>query len=109
MLSGMESIMVHSTEHLEDDLGIAAFLVVKGFKLLGLASGERGHYSFRFDDSAGDAKETAMSYLRGDLVAARDLISAEKNLKTFLYSAKSTRNGNRNEDAPKDSSRQRTA
>jgi hypothetical protein len=85
-------------EHFEDDLGIAAFLVVRGFKLLGLKPGNRGHYSFRFDDSAGTAKETAMSYLQGESVPARDLISAEKNLKAFLYSAKGTRNGNRNEN-----------
>ena len=96
--------MLHSIEHLEDDLGIAAFLVVKGFKLLGLKPGERGHYAFRFEDKNGDAKETAMSYLRGELVPARDLVSAEKNLKTFLYSVKGTRNGYRNENSPRSSS-----
>ena len=90
--------MPQVNEHLEDDLGIAAFLVVKGFKLLGLLPGNRGHYSFRFKDADGQAKEAVMSYLQGESIPAKDLISTEKSLKVFLYAAKGTRNGNRNDN-----------
>jgi hypothetical protein len=80
-------------EHLEDDLGIAAFLVVKGFRLLGLQPGNGGHFSFRFEDMDGRAQQTAMDYLHGDPISAREFVAAEKTLKTVLYSAKG-RNGN---------------
>jgi hypothetical protein len=100
--------MPRENEHFEDDLGIAAFLVVKGFKLLGLAPGNRGHYSFRFEDASGGAMKAAMNYLRGESVSARDLLAAEKSLKTFLYNTKGSRNGhragnsNRSFDSPRD-------
>jgi hypothetical protein len=84
------------SDHLEDDLPTAAFLIVKGFKLLGVVPGARGHYAFRFEDTEGKAKQGAISYLQGDVVPARDFVAAEKNLKTVLYSAKD-RNGNSNE------------
>ena len=100
-MSGIE--LMHSSdgyenrEHLEDDLPTAAFLLVRGFKLIGVVPGARGHYSFQFEDVDGRAKQIAMGYLQGDLVPARDFVAAEKNLKTVLYSAKG-RNGHSNED-----------
>lgn len=38
-------------DHLETDLGVAAFLVVRGFRVLGLDAPEGGsRYAFRFAD-----------------------------------------------------------
>jgi hypothetical protein len=37
-----------------------------------------------------------MNYLRGETVSARDLLAAEKSLKTLLYHTKGPRNGYRN-------------
>ena len=83
-------------EHLEHDLGDAAFLVVKGFRLIGLVPGGQGHYSFEFEDPGGRAREAAMDYLRGEPVSARELVNAQKSLKNLLYNAKSPRNGHDN-------------
>jgi len=77
-------------EHLQTDLGTAAFLVVRGFRLLGLAPDGRGRFMFRFDDPDDRAASAALGYLQGESVPARALIAAEKDLKTLLYS----RNGN---------------
>lgn len=78
------------SEHLQSDLGIAAFLVVRGFRLLGLTADGRGRFMFRFDDPENRAAGVAMAYLQGESMPARALIAAEKDLKTLLYS----RNGN---------------
>jgi hypothetical protein len=73
-------------EHVQSDLGTAAFLVVRGFRLLGLAQDGRGRFQFRFDDSDDRAANAALGYLQGESVPARALIAAEKDLKTLLYS-----------------------
>lgn len=78
-------------EHHESDLGAAAFLVVRGFRLLGLAANDGKRFSFRFADPDGAAAEAAMAYLQGDSAPARALISAQKDLKNLLYARK--RNG----------------
>ena len=75
-------------EHLEQDLGRAAFLQVRGFRLLGLAPSGAGRYAFRFADPDGEAAQAALAYLQGEAVAAYSLVAAEKNLKTLLYSTK---------------------
>ena len=82
-------------EHLEQDLGTAAFLQVRGFRLLGLAPSGAGRYTFRFADPDGEAAQAALAYLQGEAVAAYSLVAAEKNLKTLLYSIKKG-NGNGN-------------
>ncbi len=78
-------------EHRESDLGAAAFLVVRGFRLLGLVANGGGRFSFRFADPDGAAAEAAMGYLQGESVPARALIAAQKDLKNLLYAQK--RNG----------------
>ena len=67
-------------EHVESDLGIAAFLMAKGHQLLGLVQiGDR--YAFRFADEDGDASRAALAYIQGESIPARSLIAAEKDLK----------------------------
>lgn len=82
-------------EHLEADLGTAAFLVVRGFRLLGLAPNGNGRYAFRFADSDGKVGEAGLAYLQGESVPAKALIAAEKDLKTLLYSKKGDGHGKR--------------
>ena len=82
-------------EHLEYDLGTAAFLTAKGLRLLGLADAGRGRYAFRFADGEA-AAQAALDYMQGEAVPAKALIAAEKDLKTLLYSTKGSRNGNGN-------------
>ena len=74
----------------------AAFLHVRGFRLLGLSPIRPGRYAFRFSDPEGMAEEAAMAYLAGEPVAARALVESEKSLKTLLYSRKRDVNGNGN-------------
>jgi hypothetical protein len=83
-------------EHLESDLGTAAFLVVRGFPLLGLKRIGGSRFGFRFADPRGEASGTAMAYLRGEAAPAKMLFAAERDLKTLLYSQKGngTENGN---------------
>lgn len=74
------------SEHLEPDLGTAAFLQVRGFRLLGLHPLTAGRWAFRFADPQCNAPDSAMDYLRGEPVSARSFAEAEKSLKTLLYS-----------------------
>ncbi len=76
------------TDHMEQDLGTAAFLQVRGFRLLGLAPTGAGRYAFRFADPDGEASAASLAYLQGEAVAAYSLVAAEKSLKTFLYATK---------------------
>ena len=83
-----------NNEHSEPDFGTAAFLQVRGFRLLGLSPIRPGRYAFRFSDPEGRAEESAMAYLAGEPVAGRAFFEAEKSLKTLLYSRKGNLNGN---------------
>lgn len=85
-------------EHLESDLGTAAFLVVRNFRLLGLVPNGGNRYAFRFADPDDKASETAMAYLQGESVPAKALIAAEKNLKTLLYSIRGNGNERHRQD-----------
>jgi hypothetical protein len=73
-------------EYRESDLGIAAYLVVKGFPILGLERVNGRRYAFRFEDENGQTACAAVAYLRDDCVSARQLVGAMKDLKTMLYS-----------------------
>jgi hypothetical protein len=79
---------------MESDLGAAAFLVVRGFKLIDLVRVGSERYGFCFDDAVGNAAEAAMGYLQGECVSARELVAAEKNLKGLLYAKKNMRSAN---------------
>lgn len=73
--------------HRQRDLGIAAFLIVHGFRLLGVEpSGNR--FDFLFEDPSGNAQQTALSYLQGEPCSALAFMDATKLLKTLLYSRK---------------------
>ena len=82
-------------EHLEHDLGTAAFLVVRGFKLIGLQRKGGQRYAFCFDDPDCRASSVAALYFQGDPVPARSLVNAERDLKTRLYAEKDS-NGHGN-------------
>lgn len=78
--------------HLESDLGIAAYLLSKGFQLQGLELlGSR--YAFKFADDGQNASEVIQEYNHGGLVAAVTFAEAIKQLKNSLYTEK-FRNGN---------------
>ena len=87
------------SEHIESDLGTAAFLLVRGVELLGLKTISPRRYGFRFADKDGIAGRTALAYMRGEAAPARELFAAEKSLKTLLYSQRDNKpaagNGNR--------------
>jgi hypothetical protein len=79
--------------HLENDLSVAGFLLVKGYKLLGLELvGTR--YAFVFDDSEQDAVMAAFEYTSGALVPANQYAEAIKQLKSALYAEKFKENRN---------------
>ena len=82
-----------TAEHMESDLGTAAFLQVRGYRLLGLSPLGGRRWGFRFADPESTAAQAALAFLQGESVAARSLIAAEKDLKTILYSQKGNGNG----------------
>jgi hypothetical protein len=84
-----------TTERRESDLGVAAYLVVKGFSVLGLEPAAGRRLNFRFDNEGGAADAAALAYMHDDCVSARQLVGAMKDLKTMLYSKNG--NGNCNE------------
>lgn len=90
-------------EYLENELGVAAFLTARGFRLLGLKEVSEGRFSFRFsEDESDNTAKAALDYLAGATVIAKDMVSAERSLKTLLYSRPTnglgTRNFNRNKN-----------
>jgi|ERR1035438_2465037 hypothetical protein len=95
-----------SNNYDSSDLGTAAFLVVKGLQLLGATPDAEGRrYLFRFVDPHSQGQALAMAYQSGEAVPARDIVAAEKNLKSVLYSVKGngTYNGNKSNDRNKSS------
>jgi hypothetical protein len=95
-----------SAVHLEFDLGAAAFLIVRGFSLVSLEPDPSGRrFAFRFDDPEGAIKAASLDYFRGASAPARDLISAEKYLKSLLYAVKPLRNGHGNEHSHRNTHR----
>ncbi len=75
-------------EHIESDLGIASFLLVGNFKLLGLDTNDGRRYLFRFADPERKAEGQVMGYLQGASAVARELVDAQKTLKALLYKKK---------------------
>jgi hypothetical protein len=97
-VASARSLRVSDTpEYLENELGVAAYLVARGFRLLGLKEVALGRFSFRFaDDAEGSTAQAALDYLTGSTVVAKDLVSAERSLKTLLYSRPQNGLGTRN-------------
>lgn len=75
-------------EHIESDLGTAAYLLSRNFKLLGLQTSDGRRYFFRFSDPSGKAEGEVVGYLTGTTVVAREIVDAQKTLKTILYNKK---------------------
>lgn len=86
-----------TSEYLESELGVSAFLLAKGVRVLGLTETAPGRFSFRFaEDSAGSTAQAALDYLAGASAVAKDVIFAERSLKTLLYSRPNNGLGTRN-------------
>jgi hypothetical protein len=87
--------MEHTKEtqiHVEADLHCAAFVLARGFPLLGLQrSGKR--YLFEF---ASGAVEAAQEYAENAPIPARDYADAISRLKNSLYSEKFKEDRNEN-------------
>ena len=81
---------------MEKDLCIAAFLIVKGFKLLDLITPDGQRFVFCFDDPEESADKAVLCYYGGESLPAKELFAEEKNLKALLYSKKSPKNENGN-------------
>jgi hypothetical protein len=81
-------------EHLEYDLGTAAFLVVEGFRLVGTAGSAKHRMAFRFENDHGKCSEAVLQYFQGASVPAKALVAAQKDLKILLYSKDGDGNGN---------------
>jgi len=73
-------------EHCESDLNVASFLLAKGVDLLGLRLDGRGRYAFRFANDDHRATDAAVAFVRGDVVSAKALIAAQRDLKGLIYS-----------------------
>lgn len=80
-------------EHLESDIGAAAFLLARRFKLLGLVRVGRNRYAFRFADEDQTATDAVREYLEGASANAKDLFDSLRMLKDRLYAEKGS-NGN---------------
>jgi hypothetical protein len=81
-------------DHVETDIGTAAYLTACGFPLLDLVSVGPNRYAFRFADPDSTAEETARNYFAGAPAEAKALVDTLRNLKDRLYAVKG--NGNRN-------------
>jgi hypothetical protein len=85
------------SEFQETELATAAFLLAKNFRLLGLQEIAPNRYVFRFtEDEQGSTQQAALEYLSGAVVVAKDFASAERSLKSLLYSRPNHGLGQRN-------------
>lgn len=80
-------------DHIESDIGTAAYLSACGFVLLDLVSVGPNRYAFRFADPNLNASNAAHNYLAGAQAEAKALVDALRTLKDRLYAEKG--NGNR--------------
>lgn len=75
-------------EHIESDIGVASFLLTRGFKLTGMERLGPNRYGFRFSDPGNTAADQTQSYFSGALAEAKALLDAQRNLKSQLYAVK---------------------
>tara|TARA_B100000282_G_C31578649_1_gene420021 strand:- start:235 stop:447 length:213 start_codon:yes stop_codon:yes gene_type:complete len=64
------------------DIAIAAYLMLKGFKLLSATREASGRFKFDFDDSNNEAKGYAVEYISSEFCRFDTHL---KNLKKLLY------------------------
>ncbi len=92
-----ETTLQSALEYQESELAVAAFLLAKNFRLLGLQEVGPARYVFRFaEDDQGTTQQAALDYLSGATVAAKDFAGAEKSLKSLLYNRPDHGLGRRN-------------
>ena len=64
------------------DIGIAAFVMMKGLKLKHATKGHSGRFSFVFDDPLDQGKSFAVDYVNSE---SAKFDANMKNLKNILY------------------------
>lgn len=64
------------------DIAIAAYLMLKGLKLLSATRETTGRFKFEFDDSNNEAKKYAVEYISSEFCVFDTHL---KNLKKLLY------------------------
>ena len=64
------------------DIAHAAYLMLKGLKLLSATREIGGKFKFEFDDAKGNAKDLVMEYVTSDFSSFDNHL---KNLKKLLY------------------------
>jgi hypothetical protein len=77
-------IRSRATEYATTDLGLAAFLIVRGYPLTGLAGAPGGRRLFIFPpDAAGEGP----AFYQKAMIPARDYFTAVRDLKALLQQA----------------------
>ncbi len=80
-------------DHIESYIGVAAFLVERGFKLNGLKQLGPFRYGFCFSDSDRGAAKEVQNYFAGATSEAKRLLDSLRDLKDILYAEKANGNG----------------
>ena len=70
------------TVYLTSDLGIAAFLKLKGIKLIDCKRLDSGRFHFSFDDPNNECQSLAMEFLESDFCKYDNIT---RNLKKLLF------------------------
>jgi hypothetical protein len=83
------------SNYVESDIGAAAFLLARGFRLAGLTQLGPTRYGFSFADLDGAAPETVQAYHASATIEAKALLNSLRELKNKLYATKGS-NGNGN-------------
>ena len=65
------------------DIGIAAYLQLKGYKLVDCRRLETGRFHFEFDDTDGQCQSISFEFLSSDFCAFDNNV---RNLKKILFS-----------------------
>ena len=64
------------------DLSIAAYLMMKGMKLLDAKRAQNGQFMFEFDDTSGKGDQLAIEFTSSDCAVSDNHV---RNLKKILY------------------------
>jgi|TARA_Y100000310_G_scaffold285182_1_gene308464 hypothetical protein len=70
------------TEHVTSDLALAAFLCLRGLKLLSAGRETTGRFKFVFEDPEGKADDLHVEYLSSEFVLFDNFL---RNLKKRIY------------------------
>lgn len=68
--------------YITSDIAIAAYLMLKGVKLLSATREANGRFKFEFEDSSNDAQKYAVEYISSEFCVFDTHL---KNLKKLLY------------------------